>query len=142
MLDPKEIELDGKKYILTKFNALDGLEISAHLPLSAPVIGDIEKCLKCVPKIMKYVYVPVENSAPMSLSTNELITNHTNTEYPTETLLKLITKMAEHNFSFFGNGRASDFFEGIAQKAQQWTTKMLTDLLVQSSETEKPPSTN
>jgi hypothetical protein len=86
---------------------------------------------------MKYVYVPIENGSTLSLSTNELITNHTNTEFPTETLLKIIAKMAEHNFSFFGSGRASNFFDGIAQKVQQWTTKTLTDSLAQLSQTEK-----
>lgn len=131
MLDPKEIEIDGKSYILTKFNALDGIEISAHVPLSAPVIGDIQKCLKVIPKIMKYVYVPIKDGIPIALSTDALITNHTTTDYPTETLLKLIAKMVEHNFSFFGNGRALTFFDGIAQKGKQWTTKTLTDLLEQ-----------
>lgn len=140
MLHPKEIQLDGKTYILTKFNALDGLEISAHLPLSAPVIGDINKCLKAVPLIMKYVYVPIKDGTPISLSTEALITNHTTTDYPTETLLKLIAKMAEHNFSFFGNGRALTFFDGIAQKVKQLTTKTLTDSLEQLYQKVKPPS--
>jgi hypothetical protein len=55
-------------------------------------------------------------------------------------LAKLEMEVISHNTSFFQNGKGLTFFDNIARKAEALISKTLTDLLAQSSKTDKPPS--
>lgn len=143
MIEPKEIEIENPDktksvFILSKFPAIQGREIIAKYPLSAmPKLGDYAVNEETMLKLMSFVAVPRENGEPLRLTTRGLIDNHVKSW---ETLAKIEIAMMEYNCSFFGNGRASTFFEGIAQKAQALIFKTLTDLSGQSSQKEKRPS--
>ena len=131
MIQPKEIEVNGKTFILSKFPAVQGREIVAKYPLSAmPKLGDYEVNEQTMLKLMAFVGVPRDNGTPLMLTTRALVDNHAG---DWETLARVEIAMMEYNVSFFGNGTASTFFETIAQKAQQFLTKTLTDLSGQSS---------
>jgi hypothetical protein len=143
MIEPKEIEIETQKgekrvYIISKFPAIQGREIVAKYPLSAmPKLGDYAVNEETMLKLMCFVAVPRENGAPLQLTTRALVDNHVP---DWETLAKIEIAMMEYSVSFFGNGRASTFFEGIAQKAQALIFKTLTDLSGQSSPKEKRAS--
>lgn len=148
MLSPieKEIECaDGSKktFILSKFPALAGREIITQYPLTAmPKVGDYKSNESVMMKMMEYVGVPHPTDAtvaPTMLKSAALIDNHVP---DFECLMRLEAAMLEHNCSFFGNGRASTFFETITQKALALISKTLTDLSAQSSRQVKPVSTN
>ncbi len=140
MIEPKEIELEGKTYILSKFPAVAGREIVAKYPLSGmPKLGDYKVNEETMLKLMAYVGLKQESGNVLMLSTRALVDNHVTSW---ETLAKLEWSMMEYNCSFFGNGRASTFFEGIAQKLPQLITSILTDSLQQSSAKGKQPCTN
>ena len=135
LLEPEEVEIETakgehKKFILSKFPAIAGREIVSQYPVTGmPKVGEYSANEEIMLKLMKYVAIPTENGN-IALSTQALIDNH----IPDwETLAKLEIKMMEYNCSFFGNGKASTFFDGILQTTQQLITQTLTDLLAQSS---------
>lgn len=145
MIEPKEITIttgkgDDRTYIISKFPAVAGREIVAKYPISnIPKLGDYGVSEEVMLKLMSYISVPIEGANPIPLKSRVLVDNHVP---DWETLAKLEIAMMEYNCSFFGNGLALNFFSGLAQKAQAMISKMLTDSLVQSSQTEKPPTTN
>lgn len=139
-IQPLEKEIDGKVFILHKFPAVAGREIVAKYPLSGmPKLGDYKVNEETMLKLMAFVAVPIEGAAPQFLTTRQLVDNH----LPSwETLAKVEWAMMEYNCSFFGNGRASTFFDGIAQKLPSMITSILTDLSQQLSAKSKQRSTN
>lgn len=139
LIEPKEIEVDGKEYIISKFPAIEGREIIAMYPLSGlPKIGDYQKNQEVMLKLMSYVAVKV-GEIIMPLNNNKLVNSHVKSW---ETLGKLEIKMMEYNCSFFQVGRISTFLDGFAQKLPAWISRILTDSLGQLLQQEKPPSTN
>lgn len=141
MIQPKEIEVNGKKFIISKFPAIAGREIVAkYIPSIMPKVGDYKVNEETMFKIMKYVSVVLDNHPnPLQLSTPALIDNHV-TDW--EMLGKLEVAVMEYNCSFFQAGRISTFLEDIAQKIPEWILKTLTGLSALLSKVEKQRSTN
>lgn len=136
LLEPKEVQIktqsgEERTYILSKFTAVAGREIVAKYPLSAmPKLGDYAVNEETMLKLMAFVAVPRDGGEPLRLSTKALVDNH----IPDwEALARIEVGMMEYNCSFFGSGRASTFFEVIAQKAQALISKTLMDSLGQLS---------
>lgn len=136
LLEPKEIVIktqagNDKTFIVSKFPAVAGREIVAKYPLSAmPKLGEYQVNEETMLKLMSYVGVPRDGGEPLQLTTRALVDNHVP---DWETLAKIELEMMGYNCSFFGNGRASNLFEGIAQKLPTLITKILTDSLQQLS---------
>jgi hypothetical protein len=140
MIEPKEEEIDGKVYILSKFPAIAGREIIAKYPTSIlPKIGDYQVSEEIMLKLMSYVAIPIKDSKPLQLSTKALVDNHVK---DWETLLKIEALMMEYNCSFFRDGRISTFFQDVAQNIPAWISKTLIALSEQLSQKVKPLSTN
>jgi hypothetical protein len=139
MLQPKQIEVNGKKFIIHKFPAIEGREIICNYPLtSIPKVSEYKTNQEVMLKLMKYVSVPI-NDITVALSNSELVNQHAG---DWETLMKLEAAVIEYNCSFFQNGLASTFLSGLAQKVPAWITKTLTDSLGQFSLKNKPPSSS
>lgn len=141
MIDPKEIDVNGKKFIISKFPAMAGREIIAkYIPSIMPKVGDYKVNEETLLKMMKYVGVVIEGQQnPLVLSTQAIIDNHVK---DWEMLGKIEIAVMEYNCSFFLSGRISTFLEDIAQKVPAWVIKMLTLLSQQSSKVEKRRSKN
>lgn len=139
LIEIKDVTVDGRNFVLSKFPAIAGREIIAQYPLSGlPKIGNYKTNEETMLKLMSYVGVRL-NDTVINLSTPDLINNHTGNW---ETLVKLEAAMMEYNCSFFQNGRVSTFLNDTAQNMPRWIIKILTGLSEQLSQTEKPPSTN
>jgi hypothetical protein len=139
LLEPKEVEINGKMFVLSKFPAIAGREIICKYPLSGvPKLGEYAVNEETMLKLMSYVGVP-SNDRPLQLTTKALIDNHVGNW---ETLVQVEWAMLEYNCSFFQDGRISTFLSDIVQNLPQWTIKMLTALSQQLSPTEKQHSTN
>lgn len=136
MLQPKQIEINGKKFVIHKFPAIEGREIICNYPLtSIPKVGEYKTNQEIMLKLMKYVSVPL-NDITVALSNHELVNQHAG---DWETLMKLEAAVIEYNCSFFQNGLASTFLSGLAQKVPAWIIKTLTDSLEQLSTKIKQP---
>lgn len=139
LLEPKHVQVNGKKFVLHKFPAIAGREIICNYPLTAvPKVGEYKTNEEIMLKLMKYVGVPI-NDIVLPLSTAELVDQHTGSW---ETLMKLEAAMIEYNCSFFQNGLASTFLTGLAQKVPAWISKTLMDSLERLSQKEKQASMN
>jgi len=136
LLEPKEIEVSligggTKTFVISKFPAVAGREIVTQYPVTAtPKVGDYRANEELMLKLLSYVAVPVNSSEPLRLSTQALIDNHV-PDY--EALMRLEFAMMEYNTSFFTNGKASNFFQGLLTKVQTSALQMLTQWSQQSS---------
>lgn len=141
LLEPKEIQLSNKTYVLSKFPAVAGREIITQYPTTgAPVIGNYKANEALMFKVFAFVGVKLEGRPePLLLTSQILIDNHVGSW---EDLMKLEKEMMVYNCSFFQDGRASTFFEGIAQTFLPWIIKTLIPVLGRSSTTEKQSSAN
>jgi hypothetical protein len=141
---PKEVAIktqsgEERKYILSKFPAIQGREIVMQYPVSAvPRIGDYGVNQETMIKLMAFVAVETPNGV-LPLTTRALIDNHVP---DWETLARLEAAMLEYNCSFFQDGKISSFLENIEAKALALITSTLTALSQQSSVQAKPQSMN
>lgn len=140
-LEQKEIVIDGCTFIISKFPAVEGREIfSKYATTNVPKIGQYEASQEIMLKAMAYVQrVPADGSEPVTLQTKTLVNNHVPSW---ETLTKLEWELLKYNFSFFRNGKASDFLTNVGALARSEVSKMLTDLLGKSLQAAKQASKN
>ena len=141
MIQPKEVQIDGKTFIISKFPAIGGREIiSQYMPSAMPKIGDYRLNEELMLKLMCYVAIPRDNGAvPLQLSTKDLVNNHVTSDFPYETCLKIEKAMMEYNCSFFQNGRISTFFEDSVLAPLRKITGTLMGLSERLSRTVKQP---
>lgn len=138
LLEPKDIVLGDKTFVVSKFPATIGREILMQYPTSAmPKIGDYATNEALMFKIMKYVGVMVaDRPEPLMLTTPQLVDNHV---VSTEDLMRLEWAMMSHNFAFFSNGSLSGILDRVAGQTTQLISKILTDLSrASSAKTEQP----
>lgn len=139
LLEKKEIEINGKIFIISKFPALDGYEIVTQLALTAiPKMAEFAQHKAMFIKMLAYVGVNNAGSVePLQLTTEALINNHCS---DWETMVQLGYAIYEYNVSFLADGRVSNFFMDVSQNIPVWTTKILALWSEQSSPAVKQPS--
>lgn len=77
LLEPIEKEIGGKTFILSKFPAIAGREISLKYAMAGfPNISDYKANEETMLKLMSYVGVPMDGMPPLMLSTRALVDNH------------------------------------------------------------------
>ena len=102
MIEPKEIEIRDKKYIISKLPATVGREILFKYPTSnIPKIGDYNVSQEIMLKLLSYTAVVLPDGTQLELKTQTLVDNHV----PNAEMLILLEKeMFLYNFSFFSDG--------------------------------------
>lgn len=140
MIEPKEIEVKGKKYIISKMPATVAREVLFKYPTSnLPKIGDYAVSQEIMLKLMSYVAVVLDDGTELELKTQTLIDNHV----PSAAALILLEKeMFVYNYDFFKDGTASAFLTALEKRAVAKGSEILTTLLGQLSQVAKQPSTN
>lgn len=142
LLEPKEFKINDqkgkeRKYILSKFPAVQGREIVSKYPLSAmPKLGDYAVNEETMIKLMSFVAVETSKGIQQRLSTIDLVNNHVP---DWETLAKLELEMMQYNCSFFLRDKALTFLDVFLQMATQKVSEILTTSLQQSYRQEKQP---
>lgn len=138
MIEQKEIEIDGKEFILKSFSPKIGRKIITQYPISAvPKIGDYETNEEIMMLIMQHVGVKTNAGVIIWLKTSELIDNHVPNW---EILMKLEYAAMEFNCSFLADGKLSNTLSGMLESLPAWITKMLIQLSDSLSVREKPLS--
>ena len=136
MIEPKEVTVNGRRYIISKVPAVEGREIVAKYPLSnIPKLGEYDQSEAIMLKLMAYV----QTGDGTPLTTRALINNHVPDAH---TLMMLEKEMLEYNFGFFVRALSSGFFGSFSQKAERWITGTLTPLLEQLSKAASQPSSS
>lgn len=140
MIEPKEIEIRGKKYVISKVPATVGREILFKYPTSnIPKVGDYQVSQDIMLKLMSYVGVITPDGQTIELKTQSLVDNHIPNA---EVLILLEKEMFKYNFDFFQNGNASDFLTMLEKRATQKGSEILTTLLERLSQVGKQHSTS
>lgn len=138
-LEPKEIEIDGKTFTISKFPAVIGREIVSRYSYSAlPGAGDYKVNEEMMLKVMKHVSTKTASGQDIVLSHAALIDSHVPNF---EMLLKLEYAVMEYNISFLQHGGVSTFFDELKEKLPAWGSKMLTVFSERLSQKSKQPST-
>lgn len=149
LIKPKEISIvDGegqtRSVIISKFDAVEGLEIQLMFPPSLAMAaipkvgGDFKIPLELIHKIMNYVAIDIKGQQ-LRLSTPQLINNHLG---DWEALLKVIWEVMQYNSSFIRNGTLSDFLTGVVRNTLAKISETFTQSSASSSAPESPPSMN
>lgn len=126
-LEPKEIEIDGFNFIISKIPAVDAREIVAKYTTSnIPKVGEYDASEAVMLKMMTYVARVTPEGKHIRLLTKALVNNHVPNW---EILTKIEWEMMRYNCSFFQNGKASDFLGSVMSLARSEVTQMLTNLL-------------
>lgn len=142
LIKPQEVEIvtmdgDTRKYTISRIPAIAAREIVAQYSMGAiPKIGEYATNEAMMLKMMRFVAVE-DGERSILLENKALVDNHVP---DWETLAKLEMEVIKYNTSFFQNGKGLNFLEAIARKAEALISKTLTDLLAQSSKTDKQPS--
>lgn len=140
MIEPKEISVNGKKFIISKLPATVGREVLFLYPTSnIPKVGDYKASQDIMLKLMSYVAVETADGKQVELKTQALVDNHIPNA---ETLILLEKEMFAYNFDFFTNGNASNFLKALEKRATQKGIEMLTTLLERLLQAGKQPSKN
>jgi hypothetical protein len=137
MLEQKDIEINGKSFVIKKFPAVAGREIVTQYPLSAtPKLGDYQTNKEIMLKIMCYVGIRIHGTNNIQwLTTEDLVNNH----IPDwEMLMKIEWEVMQYNCSFLQPGNLSAILESATEKLPGWITKILTPLSDSLSVKEKP----
>ena len=102
LLGTVDKEINGKKFVLSKFPAVAGREIiSKYRAAGFPDIVDYKVSEETMLKLMSYVAVPISGSNPLPLTTLALVNNHT---VDWATLMKVEGEMLSYNSSFLPEG--------------------------------------
>lgn len=128
------------RFNIHKFNAVDGREIVSQYPTSGmPVVGEYATNKKMMLKIMCFVEHVIDDGPAIYLASEALVNNHVS---GWEMLLALEWRVMEHNCTFFRDGKASGFLEGLRDDLPRLILSMLTHSSEQSSQKDSPHSTN
>ncbi len=115
LIQTKEIEVGGKRFLLSKINPVDSrdcmMEYMASITDGADMsLGSSEKTLL---KILPFVCVKT-GEIWTRLETKELVNSHVTDVFD---LISLEMQMVEYNWSFFGQGKTSAFSEMLKKNA-------------------------
>lgn len=142
LIKPKNVEVKGKVFVISKVPATVGRKIAAvYAQTLISRLEDYDKNEAAMYLLLAYAGIPNENPSlpPMALSNPALINNHV-TDW--EMLIALENEMVEYNVSFLPPGGLSAFLKNITQLVQALSTKTSMDSLAQSFQKVTQPSTN
>ena len=104
MLEPKDIDIDGKMYKIHKFPAWQGVMLVGKIPQALDFTHPDEDSRKQVwAEVFTYIAISLpKGGSPLFLTTPDLINNHVK-GWPQ--MLKLIKAVAEYNEGFLDDGK-------------------------------------
>lgn len=128
LLEPKEVEINGYKFIISKMPCTVAQEVIFNLPNGLiPIIADFKKAEEQAFKMLAYcerVYTDGRSNVP--LVSRAIIDNHVP---DFDTLRKLEWECLQFNFSFFADGRALTLLNQGISLAKSNLSEILTGLL-------------
>ena len=142
MIEPKEIEIDNQKFIISKFPAIAGREIICNYPTSAiPKFGDYKTNEEMMLKIISYSAVieeVVDNGKIIETRQVRLDNRNKIDSYIKnwEILIKLEKEIMFYNCSFFRDGKLSTLINNLKKQMEPKIIKMLS-LLLENLSTQK-----
>lgn len=141
LLEPKQVEINGYKFIISKMPCTVAQEVIFKLPTGLiPLISNFSQAEDMAYKMLSFcerVYTDGRPNVP--LISKALIDNH----IPDfDTLIKLENECLTYNYDFFANGKLLGFLNKGLSLAESKASGILTDLLDKLLQAEKQPTSN
>lgn len=139
-IEPKEIQVDGKTFVISKLPATVAVEIMMRgVGNAIPKAGDFATIEAMMLKTMSYVAIRRPNIPDLLLNSRELIDNHCPSW---TTYMKVLEEMRGYNNLFLVSENLLTFCERITAMLPGKIQEMLTRVSQQSSTQSSPPSMN
>lgn len=140
LLEPKEIQVDGKTFIISKLPATVAVEVMMRSAGNAiPKAGDFATIEAMMLKTMSYVAIKRPNIPDLVLNSRELIDNHCP---DWTTYMKVLEEMRGYNNLFLVSENLLTFFERVIAMLPQKIRSILTPESQPSSMPNSQPFTN
>lgn len=135
LLEPKLIEINGYKFIISKMPCTVAQEVIVKLPAGfIPIINNFAQSQDMAFKMLSYCERVYDDKANVPLISQALIDNHVP---DFNTLIQLENACINYNYDFFANGKAWNFLTKGLCLAESKVSEMLTDLLDKLLQAEK-----
>ena len=127
LLQPKEVEINGFKFIISKMPCTVAQEVLCQLPSGLiPIISQFSKSEEQLFKMLSYCErVYTDGRANVPLVSKTIIDNHVPNF---DTLYKLEWEALQYNFDFFEQGKLLTSLQKVLSLAESRTSEILTDL--------------
>lgn len=128
LLQPKEVEINGFKFIISKMPCTVAQKVLCQLPSGIiPLISSFSKSEEQLFKMLSYCErVYTDGRANVPLVSKTIIDNHVPNF---DTLYKLEWEALQYNFDFFEQGKLLNFLNEGLSLAESKASEILTDLL-------------
>lgn len=139
-LEPKEIELNGIKFIIRKMPCTVAQEVLIRMPQGlVPILANYSVTEEMAFKMLSYCDRIYSDGRVVKLINKDIINNN----IPDfKTLMELEKTCMEYNFGFFDFGGIVLSLEKLLSRAESSLSKMLMDSLDKLLQAEKQPSEN
>lgn len=128
LLNPKEVEINGCKFIISKMPCTVAQQVIFKLPSGLlPLLSQFSQAEEQIFKVLSYcerVYTDGRPNVP--LISQAIIDNHVP---DFETLMKLEYECLQYNYDFFEQGKVLTFLNKGLSLAESKASGILTDLL-------------
>lgn len=127
LLEPKKIEINGYKFIISKMPCTVAQEVIFKLPTGlVPLISNFSQAEDMAFKMLSYCERIYDDGRSIPLISKEVIDNHVP---DFKTLAMLENACLQYNYDFFANERLLDFLNKGLSHVESRASKILTDLL-------------
>jgi hypothetical protein len=128
LLEPKLIEINGHKFIISKMPCTVAQEVVLKLPAGfIPMVSNFAQSQEMAFKMLSYCErVYSDGRANVPLISKEIIDNHVP---DFNTLVQLEYECINYNYDFFAQGKVWDFLNKGLSLAESKASAILTDLL-------------
>ncbi len=137
LIEPKEIEINGNTFIISKMPCTVAQEVLFKLPTGLmPFIKDFNQSQEMAFKMLWYCLRCYSDKEPIQLTSKALIDAHVP---DFDTLIKLEKECVSYNFDFFQGGKVWDSLNKVVSLAESKASGILTDLLDRLLQVGKQP---
>ena len=140
LIEPKEITVDGKTFVISKLPATVAIEVMERGGKAViPKLGDFATLEEMMLKTISYVAIRRTGLPDLQLDSKDLVNNH----LPDwRTYLKVLEEIRGYNNLFLISGNSWDFLKAVIQMLPAKLVAMLTPVSPVSSTLDTPPSTS
>lgn len=127
LLNPKEIEIKGCKFIISQMPCTVAQEVAFKLPPGLiPIMGNFTQAEEMYVKMLSFCERVYDDGRHIKLISKDIIDNN----LPDfETLLLLEKEVIEYNFGFFDTEKLLTLLNGLLSRVESKVSGILTDLL-------------
>lgn len=127
LLEPKNLEINGYKFIISKMPCTVAQEVIFKLPTGlVPLLSQFSQAEEMAFRMLSYCERVYPDGRSVPLISKEIIDNHVP---DIKTLFMLEQECITYNYDFFAQGKVLDFLNKGLSHVESKASAILTDLL-------------